>query len=105
MTDVIKAKGSFLAMLALKDGPKHGYDISAFIKERGGGYFSLSFGSLYPILHKLEHDGLIKGAWHEVGDKEKKVYSLTAKGRHALEGEAKTYRDMIKAFTLLMETN
>ena len=75
MSEIIRARGVFLALLALKDGPKHGYEIAAFIKTKSEGFFSLSFGALYPILHKLEKDQLARASWEEVGGtKQKKVY-------------------------------
>lgn len=104
MNDVMRARGPFLALLALKHGPKHGYEIASHIKEKGGGFFSMSFGSLYPILHKLEKEGLVKGAWEEVGDaKNKKVYSLTARGRKSLDEETNQYRNLMKVFANLLE--
>ena len=57
------SRGTFLALLALQDGPKHGYEISTWIEARSRGFFSLSFGALYPILHRLEKEGLVEGAW------------------------------------------
>ena len=104
MSDVIRARGPFLVLLTLKNGPKHGYEIASHIKEKGGGFFSVSFGSLYPILHKLEKEGLVKGAWEEVGDaKNKKVYSLTSRGKKVLDEETCQYRNLIKVFSNLLE--
>lgn len=103
MSDHIRARGAFLALLALKDSAKHGYEIAAFIKAKSEGFFSLSFGSLYPILHKLEKDGLARGSWEEVGEtKQKKVYALTAAGRKALESETVQYRALVHAFAGLL---
>jgi DNA-binding PadR family transcriptional regulator len=103
MADASRSRGPFLALLALRDGPKHGYEIAATIQERSQGYFTLSFGSLYPILHKLERDGLVKGAWKDIGEaKGKKVYALTAAGRRALEDETTNFRAMLAAFASLM---
>jgi PadR family transcriptional regulator PadR len=98
MSEIIRARGTFLALLALKDGAKHGYEISAFIKSKSEGFFSLSFGALYPILHKLEKDGLARSTWQDVGEtKQKKVYTLTAAGRKALESETIQYRAVLSA--------
>ena len=81
-------RGAFLVLVALRGGPKHGYEIAAHLRERSGGVFTLSFGALYPILHRLEKDGLVKGNWQEVGPaKRKKVYALTRRGEVALGAE------------------
>ncbi len=91
-------------LLSLRDGTKHGYEIATYVKEKGKGFFSISFGSLYPVLHKLEKDGLIKGAWKDVGNaKTKKVYSLTAKGRKGLELEVSQYKEFVSVMVGLME--
>ncbi len=61
---------------------KHGYQIALEIEEQSGGLFKFNHGTLYPILHKLEKDGLIRGTWKMEGPKRKrKYYTITAKGR------------------------
>jgi DNA-binding PadR family transcriptional regulator len=103
MSDILKGRAPFLTLLALKNGAKHGYDIAAFIKEKGGGFFSVSFGSLYPILHNLEKDGLIKGSWESVSEsKNKKVYKLTSKGLKELEQETSHVRGLINVFSEML---
>ncbi len=104
MSDSSKARSVFLALLALKSGAKHGYEIAAHIKQASGGFFSVSFGSLYPVLHKLEKEGLVKASWTDIGDvKRKKVYALTSRGQRALADETDHFRNMIRAFTGLLE--
>jgi PadR family transcriptional regulator PadR len=103
MSDLLKARAPFLVLLALKSGAKHGYDIASFIKEKGSGFFSVSFGSLYPILHSLEREGIIKGAWESVSDsKNKKVYELTDKGMKELEEETSHVRGLIRVFSEML---
>jgi len=97
------SRGAFLVLLALHDGPKHGYEVAAFIKERSEGHFSLSFGALYPVLHKLEAEKLIAGNWREAGEaKKKKVYTLTGAGKKALSGERDRYEASTLAFAKLL---
>jgi DNA-binding PadR family transcriptional regulator len=103
MTESWKARGTFLVLLALQEGPKHGYEIASHLKERSAGFFSLSFGALYPILHKLEKEGLIAGEWEDVGaSKKKKVYTLTARGRKELSSERQRYQETVSAFSKLL---
>ena len=52
-----------MVMAALKDGPLHGYGIVRAIRGRSEGVLKLGEGQLYPILHRLESDGLIHGDW------------------------------------------
>ena len=96
MADPKKAQGRFMVLLALEHGPKHGYEIARYLQEASDGYFSLSFGALYPVLHKLEQDKLVAAAWQEAGtSRKKKVYSLSKRGIAALRKE----RDEYQAFT------
>ncbi len=87
MTDPRTPGARFLALLALGDGPKHGYEIAAHIEARSGGVFTLSFGALYPVLHRLEADGLARASWRDEAGKRRKVYALTAAGKAALADE------------------
>lgn len=96
-------RATFLALIALQDGPKHGYEISTFIKERSSDFFSLPFGSLYPTLHKLEQDHLVEADWEAVGSaKRKKVYRLSEQGKRALAGELEHQRAFFGALSALL---
>lgn len=55
------------------------------IEELGHHGYKLSPGTLYPILHKLEKEGLLKTYEENVGGKIRKYYRTTAKGEKALE--------------------
>jgi PadR family transcriptional regulator PadR len=81
---VTDTSGRFLVLLALSHGPKHGYEIARHLEERSGGVFTLSFGALYPVLHRLELDGLASATWDDDGGKRRKVYALTRAGAAAL---------------------
>ncbi len=76
-----------LILAVLFHEKRHGYQIALEIEEKSKGEFKFNHGTLYPILHKLEKDGLIKGTWRQEGPKRKrKYYSMTAKGnKYALE--------------------
>ena len=81
-----------LVLSVLGDGPKHGYQIALEVEDRSDGAFELQHGTLYPILHGLEDDGLIQGSWSEEG-RRRKVYRLTKAGRRHLGEEASRLRE------------
>ena len=58
----------------------YGYEITQAVKERTKGKIVLSFGALYPILHKLEQEGLLTTETEEVEGRLRKYYSLTPQG-------------------------
>ena len=71
-----------LILAILFEGKKHGYQLALEIEEKSYGYFKFNHGTLYPILHKLEREGVIKGTWKQEGPKRKrKYYTLTSGGK------------------------
>ncbi len=50
-----------LVLSALREGPKHGYQIGQDTEANSNGLFRFSHGTLYPILHRLEEGGLLRG--------------------------------------------
>lgn len=72
-----------LVLSTLEDGPRHGYQIALDVEEESDGAFELQHGTLYPILHRLEKEGLIEGQWEDEG-RRRKVYGLTERGRSRL---------------------
>ena len=58
----------------------YGYEIIKEIKNRSKNYFNISEGTLYPALHSLERNSLVKSRWHKFKGRERKYYYLTKKG-------------------------
>lgn len=55
-----------LLLAVLTEGEAHGYAVIARVRERSGGEFDLAEGTVYPALHKLEAEGLLRSRWeHE----------------------------------------
>ena len=71
-----------ILILKLLNGnsPMYGYQIEKNVRLLSHDQFSITQGSLYPILHKLEEKGLIKSFHKEVKNRTRKYYSITAKG-------------------------
>ena len=64
--------------------PQHGYGISQQVRNMTGGAVSISAGTMYGALSKMEKDGLIR--FHSEEDK-RKLYQITGQGREVLETE------------------
>lgn len=93
-----------LILSSLERGPKHGYQLALDIEEGSGGRFGFKHGTLYPILHKLEGDGLIAGEWTDEGQRGKrKRYRLTRPGVRYLEALRVSWGTLLERFTHLME--
>ncbi len=65
----------------------YGYEITQKVKLLSDGEVILSEGSLYPLLHKMEEEGLVSTSREKVGNRFRRYYAITFKGRQ--EGEAK----------------
>src|SRR5260370_40350351 len=73
-----------LAILSLlSERPKHGYQLMKEMKDRSGGMYRASAGSVYPTLQQLEDEGLIESE-RENG---RRVYEFTVAGRHGWESD------------------
>ncbi len=73
-----------LLLSLLDERPMYGYEIVREAHRRSARALQMKEGTLYPALHKLERGGLLKAAWRPSPEgRQRKYYSLTAKGRKA----------------------
>ena len=73
-----------MLLAVLRDGPAHGYLVIERLRERSGGVFALPQGTIYPALHRLEHDGLLSSRSAVVSGRRRRVYEITRRGRAQL---------------------
>src|SRR5687768_14056421 len=89
-------------------GPLHGYGIGRRIEEISRNRITLNYGTLYPMLRKLELDGAIRGEWRTSENNQRaKYYALTATGRKALARATREWHrtaDLVGAFLTMPET-
>ena len=92
-TDLKRGSTTTIVLTVLRDGPLHGYQIAREIERRSDGYFDCKEGTLYPALHKLEREGLLRGEWRPAGEQRKrKYYALTAAGERHLTASVEEWR-------------
>ncbi len=90
-----------LKMLALE--PMNGWDISQRLKQLSSDVLSVSDGSLYPALHKLEQQGWITSEWRpSENNRRAKFYALTRAGRRQLQVEADSWDRLASAITAVL---
>lgn len=79
----------------LREGRTYGYAIVQRIHELSDGALQWSDGTIYPVLHKLETDGLVNSTWLEADSgRRRKYYSLTPAGHAAFEVEKQHWLDI-----------
>lgn len=82
--DAVRGHLDGLILAVLEDGPRHGYAIIEALQARSAGRLDLPTGTIYPALRRLERAALLSGTWSTVGGRERRTYTLTRAGRHAL---------------------
>jgi PadR family transcriptional regulator PadR len=91
-----KGSAELLVLSLLEDQPRHGYDISKLIQIRSKGALRFHVTSLYPLLHRLEKEGLIDGLWVEKAEqRRRRYYKLTPQGRKVLRSKRKSWKDFV----------
>ncbi len=96
-TELLRGTLDLLILKSLTLEPLHGVGISRRIRQITGGAFSVSFGSLFPSLHRMEEMGWITAEWR-TSDKNRraKYYSLTRLGRARLKVEENDWNRVVK---------
>jgi transcriptional regulator len=99
-TDLVQGTLDLLLLKILALGPMHGWAVSQRLKQISENVLTVSDGSLYPSLHKLEQEGWITAEWKtsELG-RRAKFYSLTRLGRRHLEKEAADWERLSAAIS------
>lgn len=86
-------KPMMLSILA--EGPSYGYLIISRVQTLSKGKMNWTTGTLYPLLHRLEKEGLVESYWHKVPQRpRRKYYKLTPKGEEALATEKTHWLDV-----------
>ena len=101
--DTLYGTLSLLVLQALSEGRLHGLEISRRIHGETGQLLKVDEGALYPALHRLERDGLVKGEWG-ISEKRRraKFYKLTAKGSRRLERDIRRWVKHANAVAALL---
>ena len=92
-------KGStpLLILSVLATEKMYGYQIMRELERRSEGYFSMTAALLYPALHRLEMDGLLKSGWQPgQGKRRRKYYTITPRGKKALTASRAEWEKFIR---------
>ncbi len=94
---------AILTLLLDVEEPMHGYRMIQELEARSRGIFAFNEGLIYPRLHQMEHDGLLKSRWEgEPGTRRRKVYVVTEKGRRQLDAELEQWETFRRGMRLLL---
>lgn len=104
-SDLLQGTLDLLILQTLLREPLHGWRIAQRILALSGEVLSVGQGSLYPALHRLEHQGWISAEWRDSDlGRSAKFYTLTRDGRQQLERERASWQRLSSAVQLLIES-
>jgi transcriptional regulator len=91
--DILQGTLSLLVLKTLAArGSMHGYAITSHIQTVSADMLRVEEGSLYPAMHRMEQDGLLRAEWGTTEkNRQARFYSLTAKGRKQLAQEEESW--------------
>lgn len=91
--DLVAASATPLVLALLAEGDSYGYAIIKRVAELSGGQLQWSDGMLYPVLHRLERQGLVAAKWSlSENGRRRKYYRLTRAGRAQLAALRKQWQ-------------
>lgn len=94
---------SVILKLLAENGKMYGYELTQKVEELSQGKIKLTYGALYPILHKLESDGIVSTESRVVNNRNRIYYFLTPKGNNFAKEKIKELTEFIETLKGLME--
>jgi DNA-binding PadR family transcriptional regulator len=105
-TDLIKGSMKTIVLKLLKEhGPMYGYQITRKVEELTAGKMKLTYGALYPILHKLENEKVLVTAAETYNNRMRIYYSLTPKGHSLVAEKMKELNEFIESLQRIVQPN
>ncbi len=104
-TDLLHGTLNLLVLKTLSLEPLHGVGIFRRITQITKGAFQVSFGSLFPSLHRMEERGWVEAEWRSSeNNRRAKYYRLTSSGRAQLKVEEREWNQVVRIMTAAVES-
>lgn len=94
-----------LVLNLLRENRKYGYQLISELREQSHEMLKLKEGTLYPILYRMEEDGLVKAVWSEAKGKEpsRKYYEIQEDGKKTLSDMKALWGDFSCMVNMLLD--
>ena len=103
--DLLQGTLDMLILKTLAMEATHGWGIAQRIQQISRDVLQVNQGSLYPALHRLEHQGWIAAEWGTSDNNRKaKFYRLTQEGQRQLDAETENWARVSEAIARILET-
>ncbi|MBD7911640.1 PadR family transcriptional regulator [Clostridium cibarium] len=91
--ELLKGSTVILILSLLDQRPMYGYEMIKEMEVKSEGVFTLKEGTLYPILHSLEAEGMVECYWTKTdGGRKRKYYKITKNGREYAKEKQKEWK-------------
>ncbi|WP_368488254.1 PadR family transcriptional regulator [Clostridium sp. BJN0013] len=91
--ELMKGSTVILILTLLDHKPMYGYEMIKEIEIKSDGVFTFKEGTLYPILHSLERDGMVECHWTKTEDgRKRKYYRITKSGREHMKEKQEEWK-------------
>lgn len=102
--ELLKGNTECLLLCLISSQSMYGYQLIKELDRRSNGYFHFKEGTLYPALHRLEKEKLIKGDWEKSpAGQERRYYHITGKGRQVLSQKLSVWEDFATAISAVVQ--
>jgi len=104
-TELLRGTLDLLVLKALSVEPLHGVGISRRITQITSGAFQVSFGSLFPVLHRMEEKGWVEAEWRSSDNNRRaKYYRLTSAGRAQLKDDERQWNQVVRIMAAAVQS-
>jgi len=103
-SDLIKGSLKTIVLKLLKEnGRMYGYDITRKVEDLTSGKIRLTYGALYPVLHKLEKEGVLVTESENFNNRIRIYYSLTEEGHSVVAERLKEMKEFIESLQKIVD--
>jgi PadR family transcriptional regulator, regulatory protein PadR len=104
MLDRVQGSLDMMILKTLTNTSTHGWAIAHHIRLRSRDTLHVKQGALYPALHRLENDGLVRGEWGTSDNNRRaRFYTITAAGKRHLADETADWKSFVRIVGMVME--
>ncbi len=105
-TDLLKGSLKTIILKTLEEnGPMYGYQLTRKVEELSAGKIVLTYGALYPVLHKLESEGVLVTTSENFSNRIRIYYSLTPKGHSLVAEKIRELNEFIDSLQNIIKPN
>ncbi len=103
--DLVAASATPLVLSILAEGESYGYAIIKRVRELSDGHWQWTDGMLYPVLHRLERQGLIQSRWGVADNgRKRKYYQIRREGTKSLQSQQQQWHMVFSTLNQLWES-